>query len=42
VHHLTGMDFGQAAQAIEAGEYATLAAVDVIRRKARRPAEAGD
>lgn len=36
VHHLTGMDYGQAALAIEAGEFATLAAAETIRRKARR------
>lgn len=36
VHHLTGMDYGQAGLAIEAGEYATLAAIEEIRRKARR------
>lgn len=40
VHHLTGMDFGQAAEAIAAGEAATIAAIAQIRRKARRPAEA--
>lgn len=36
VHHLTGMDYGQAELAIEAGEFATLAAAETIRRKARR------
>ena len=36
VHHLTGMDYGQAALAIEAGEFATLAAAETIRRRARR------
>ena len=35
-----GMDFGQAAEAIAAGETATIAALAQIRRKARRPAEA--
>ncbi|MDO8848971.1 MAG: patatin-like phospholipase family protein [Coriobacteriia bacterium] len=38
VHHLTGMDFGQAAELIEAGEFATLVELDAIRRKSRRPA----
>lgn len=36
VRTFTGMDFGQAAEMIEAGERATLAAVAAIRRKARR------
>lgn len=36
VHHLTGMDYGQAAFAIEAGESAAFASVGAIRRKARR------
>lgn len=36
VHHFTGMDFAQAADAIEAGEFATLVALETIRHKARR------
>ena len=36
VHHLSGMDFAQAGDAIEAGEFATLVELDTIRRKARR------
>jgi NTE family protein len=36
VHHLTGMDYGQAAVAVEAGESAAFASIEEIRRKARR------
>lgn len=36
VHHLTGMDYGQAARAIEAGESAAFVSIEEIRRKARR------
>ncbi len=36
VHDMTGMDWAQAVAMIEAGEHATLAAVPMIRRKARR------
>ena len=36
IHEMTGMDWGQAAAMIEAGEYAALAAAETIRRKARR------
>ncbi len=36
IHHLTGMDYGLAALAIQEGESAGLAAAGAIRRKARR------
>ncbi|MHB1341468.1 MAG: patatin-like phospholipase family protein [Coriobacteriia bacterium] len=36
VHHMSGFNFGVAAEAIRAGEVATSSAIDSIRRKARR------
>ncbi|MBN1192189.1 MAG: patatin-like phospholipase family protein [Coriobacteriia bacterium] len=36
IHYLDGLEYGQAAAAIEAGEEAALAAVGAVRRKARR------